>query len=260
MAGDYDVDGFLDLFVTNGFNLRPLNFGGPNKLFHNNGNGNHWIELDLVGTASDRDAVGARVYAMANGITQLRVQNGQYHRWSQDAKRSHFGLAGASLVNLRVEWPSGNVQTFNNVAADKLYRVTEDAGIVPVTLGDAPAYQCGPPTINSAVDKAVFIWRECPTGEWRLKTSAGGGSITYTGTITSAANYTSVKGQGLNSFDTIEYQQSEGDCVHVPDQRHRQRWRQFPRTGQHGYLLEDRCANRGEGSVRSVPDRSDGAL
>ena len=203
IAGDYDVDGFLDLFVTNGFNLRPLNFGGPNKLFRNNGNGNHWIELDLVGTASDRDAVGARVYATANGITQLRVQNGQYHRWSQDAKRSHFGLAGASLVNLRVEWPSGNVQTFNNVAADQLYRVTEGAGIVPVTLGEAPAYQCGPPTINSAVDIAVFIWRECPTGEWRMKTSAGGGSITYTGKITSAANYTSVKGQGLNSFDTL---------------------------------------------------------
>ena len=146
------MDGFLDLFVTNGFNLRPLNFGGPNKLFRNNGNANNWIELDLVGTASDRDAVGARVYATANGTTQLRVQNGQYHRWSQDAKRSHFGLAGASLVNLRVEWPSGNVQTLNNVAANKLYRVTEGAGIVPVTLGEAPAYQCGPPTINSAVD------------------------------------------------------------------------------------------------------------
>ena len=76
IAGDYDVDGFLDLFVTNGFNLRPLEFGGPNSLFHNLGNANHWIELDLASTASDHDAVGARVYATANGVTQMRVQNG----------------------------------------------------------------------------------------------------------------------------------------------------------------------------------------
>ena len=40
ISGDYDVDGFLDLFVTNGLNLQPLHFGGPNKLFHNNGNAN----------------------------------------------------------------------------------------------------------------------------------------------------------------------------------------------------------------------------
>ena len=76
ISGDYDVDGFLDLFVTNGLNLQPLGFGGPNKLFHNNGNANHWVEVDLVGTTSDRDATGAKVYATAGGVTQLRVQNG----------------------------------------------------------------------------------------------------------------------------------------------------------------------------------------
>ena len=88
---DYDRDGFLDLFVTNGFNLQPRYIGGPNRLFHNNGNGNHWIELDLVGVNSDRDATGARVYATALGVTQFRVQDGRYHRWSQDSKRIHFG-------------------------------------------------------------------------------------------------------------------------------------------------------------------------
>ena len=58
VTADYDEDGFLDLFVTNGFNLQPRYIGGPNKLFHNNGNSNHWIELDLVGVNSDRDATG----------------------------------------------------------------------------------------------------------------------------------------------------------------------------------------------------------
>ena len=112
---DYDEDGFLDLFVTNGLNLRPKYVGGPNRLFHNNGNPNHWIELDLVGVNSDRDATGARVYATALGVTQFRVQDGRYHRWSEDSKRMHFGLAGATTVSLTVKWPSGLVQTFPSV-------------------------------------------------------------------------------------------------------------------------------------------------
>jgi len=144
VSGDYDVDGFLDLFVTNGFNLQPRIIGGPNTLFHNNGNGNHWIELDLIGVHSARDATGARVYATANGVTQLRVQDGRYHRWSQDAKRIHFGLARELSVDLTVKWPGGATQTFTNVPADRLYRVSEgDSFPVPVTLDPAPLAPTG---------------------------------------------------------------------------------------------------------------------
>ncbi len=200
VSGDYDVDGFLDLFVTNGFNLRPLGAGGPNKLFRNKGNANNWVQLDLVGKNSDRDAVGARVFATAAGKTQLRVQDGAYHRWSQDSRRAHFGLAGAGLVDLRVEWPSGSVDTFNDVAANSLYRVIEGGTIYKVGLGNAPAYQCGPPTINTT-DVGVFIWRDCPSGEWRMRTIAAGAQITYKGKFTSAANYVSVTPVGLEAGD-----------------------------------------------------------
>jgi hypothetical protein len=127
VTADYDEDGFLDLFVTNGFNLQPRYVGGPNALFHNNGNSNHWIELDLVGVNSDREATGTRVYATALGVTQFRVQDGRYHRWSQDSKRIHFGLAGATSVSLTVKWPSGLVQTFADLPANKLYTLTEGA-------------------------------------------------------------------------------------------------------------------------------------
>ncbi len=131
VSGDYDEDGFLDLFVTNGFNLQPRYIGGPNQLFHNNRNGNHWIELDLIGVNSDRDATGARVYATALGVTQLRVQDGRYHRWSQDSKRIHFGLASAGNVSLTIKWPGGATQTFPNVAANKMYKVTEGGAPIP---------------------------------------------------------------------------------------------------------------------------------
>ncbi len=205
VSADYDVDGFLDLYVTNGLNLQPVYLGGPNKLFHNNGNSNHWIEMDLVGSNSDRDATGARVYATANGVTQLRVQNGAYHRWSQDAKRSHFGLAGATSVDLQVVWPSGAVENYPGVAADQLYRITEGSGISPVALGISPAYQCGPPPINGATDSGVFIWRECITGQWRIRTASAGGNVTYVGTVTSSANYTSVARVALNGSDSLDY-------------------------------------------------------
>jgi hypothetical protein len=58
---DLDVDGFLDLFVTNGLNLRPRNYGGAHALFRNLGNSNHWLQFDLQGTTSNRDGIGARV-------------------------------------------------------------------------------------------------------------------------------------------------------------------------------------------------------
>jgi hypothetical protein len=205
VVADYNVDGFLDLFVANGFNLRPLRFGGPNKLFRNQSNGKRWVEIDLAGTQSDRDAVGARIYATAAGVTQMRVQNGAYHRWSQDAMRSHFGLAGATAVTLRVEWPSGGSQTFSNVPTNTLYRITEGVGITPVALGVAPVYQCGPPPLNGAVDKGIFLWRDCPTGEWRIKTAAGGGAVITGGTISSTAAYNSVKGVSLNTADKLDH-------------------------------------------------------
>jgi hypothetical protein len=206
VTADYDVDGFLDLFVTNGFALRPLRYGGESKLFHNvSGNGNHWLEVDLVGASSDREAVGARVFATANGVTQLRVQNGAYHRWAQDMKRSHFGLGTATAVDLRVEWPSGAVESYPAVAVDHLYRITEGSGVATVTPGFVRAYACGAPPLDGSVDSGMFLWRDCPSGEWRLQTFAAGGHVDYAATITSSANFLSVKGISLDALDALDY-------------------------------------------------------
>ena len=204
ITADYDLDGFLDLFVTNGFSLRPLEYGGESKLFRNAGNANHWVQVDLVGTTTNREAVGARVYATAGGATQVRVQNSAYHRWAQDFKRTHFGLGAATTVDLRVEWPSGAVESFAAVPVDQIYRITEGSGLAALTPGSAPVYACGAPPIDGAVDAAVFLWRDCPSGEWRLKTTAAGGHVAYAGRLSSAASFVSVKGQGLDALDTLD--------------------------------------------------------
>ena len=128
-------------------------------------------------------------------------------------KRLHFGVAGATSVSVKVEWPSGATQNFTNVATNKLYRLTEGSanpavvtpgGVPPFPPGGAPPYQCGKPTFNPAVDKGVFIWRDCPTGEWRMKTAAGGGTVTYRGSITSPSPYNKVTTVGTSTADKVD--------------------------------------------------------
>ena len=137
-VGDYDLNGFVDLYITNGLNLfpePPVSLGGKDLLFGNIGNANSWIELDLLGTVSNAPAVGAKVYATAGGKTQFREQNGGYHRWSQDHQRLHFGLATNSQVDLQVVWPNGLTETYNDVPANKIYRITEGEGYAEVVAG-----------------------------------------------------------------------------------------------------------------------------
>ena len=130
VSADYDLDGRLDFLVANGMNLRPQQRNnGPYQLFRNTSPVRNWIEIDLVGTSSNRDGIGAKVFATAGGVTQVREQNEGYHRWSQNQRRLHFGLANNTTVNLTVEWPSGASDTYNNVAAGHIYIATENGGI-----------------------------------------------------------------------------------------------------------------------------------
>jgi hypothetical protein len=133
VVADYDRDGFLDLLVTNGNNMRPVYAGGPTQLFRNRGNANHWLQLDLVGTQSNRAGVGARVQVAAGGVTQYREQNGGYHRWSQNFRRLHVGLGGSVRADVRVEWPDGSVTTHPALDADRLHRLRQDgtSSVVP---------------------------------------------------------------------------------------------------------------------------------
>jgi len=139
VTGDFNNDGFVDLFLTNGNMLQPVRARvGPHQYFLNNsrqrGNRNNWIELTLVGTDSAADAAGARVVAIANGTKQLRELGANYHRWSQSDDRVHFGLASNSQVKLQVTWPSGTIQTFNAVAANRHYRLEEGADLRPISI------------------------------------------------------------------------------------------------------------------------------
>jgi len=133
VSADYDVDGYVDLFVTNGFGPLPL-ADGPQQLFHNAGGSNHWLEIDLEGTVSSREGIGARVLLEAGGVTQLREQGGGIHTHSQDYQRLHFGLGPNTAADqITVRWPSGVEQVLTDVAADQVIRIVEDAPRVPIS-------------------------------------------------------------------------------------------------------------------------------
>jgi hypothetical protein len=126
VTADFDRDGFLDLFVTNGSGPLPFADEGPHQLFHNMGNGNHWLEIDLEGTVSNRDGIGASVVLEAGGVVQRRGQGGGMHRDSQNHQRMHFGLAQHTVVDqLTVRWPSGIQQQLEKIPVDQILRIKE---------------------------------------------------------------------------------------------------------------------------------------
>ncbi len=130
---DFDRDGALDLFVTNGSD--PGSYfvaDAPHQLFRNRGNGNHWLEVDLVGAGpspqggSNADGVGAVLRLEAGGVVQRREQDGGMHVFSQDHPRVHFGLGPHGRADrLTIHWPSGRVSELSDVPADQVLVVRE---------------------------------------------------------------------------------------------------------------------------------------
>jgi hypothetical protein len=124
---DYDNDGFLDLLIT----CYDGSHSAKNLLYHNNGNSNAWLKVKLVGKASNRSAIGAkvRVQATIGGQTlrQMREITGNSgESGGAGGLVAHFGLGDATNVDLvRIEWPSGIVQQLTNVTGCQSLTVTE---------------------------------------------------------------------------------------------------------------------------------------
>jgi hypothetical protein len=117
-VGDLDNDGRVDAIV--------LAHDGPAAFFHNQGPTGHSITFRLEGTASNRDAVGARVSIEAGGRRQVAVRLGGGSYQSAGDPRLHFGLGHATRIDtLEVRWPSGRIDRFRDLAADAGYLLRE---------------------------------------------------------------------------------------------------------------------------------------
>ncbi len=137
---DYDNDGFLDLFVANlGGDSGPQ----PNFLYRNNGNANGWIKLRLIGTVSNRSAIGTKVRIKARiggkDTWQLReITNND--GVSANSLIAHFGLGTAAKAELiHVEWPSGAMTKLRDVAAKQFLSIVEPPRLTGVTRNNGTA-------------------------------------------------------------------------------------------------------------------------
>src|SRR5207302_9187193 len=96
--GDFDNDGDLDILI--------VNLNEPPSLLRNDLKcSNHWLKLKLVGSRSNRSAIGARVVCSYAGKRQAQEVMAQSSYLSCNDPRLHFGLGSASSADLEIRWP-----------------------------------------------------------------------------------------------------------------------------------------------------------
>ena len=115
--GDIDSDGQIDIYLANGFPG-----GGGDRLYHNEGNSNHWVQVVVSGSQSNRDGIGAMVTVWSGNQKQVRMvdpENGLLH----------FGLGDRNRIDkIEVVWPSGQKQVVSSPSIDQQITIQEEEG------------------------------------------------------------------------------------------------------------------------------------
>ena len=116
--GDFDNDGDVDVLI--------VNLGEPPSLLRNDVKpGHHWLKVKLIGTKSNRGAIGARVTCTYGARKQAAEVMSQGSFFSANDPRLHFGLGSAVVADLEIRWPSGLVETRKSFPADRIVTITE---------------------------------------------------------------------------------------------------------------------------------------
>jgi enediyne biosynthesis protein E4 len=124
-TADYDNDGDIDIVTNNRGDF-------PSLLRNDGGNANNWLTVQLVGTKSNRDGVGASLKLTSEGLVEVEQAKGGMSYMSASDPRIHFGLGKrAKLASLEITWPSGQVDRLTNIPINQIITVKEGAGVVP---------------------------------------------------------------------------------------------------------------------------------
>ena len=123
--GDVDGNGTIDVAVNNVHDT-------PDLFLARAPRDHHWLIVRLVGTTSNRSAIGARVRALTGAVAQVQEVRGGGSYLSQSDLRVHFGLGAAARVDrLEVRWPNGSTELWTDVKVDQVLTLTEGTGASP---------------------------------------------------------------------------------------------------------------------------------
>lgn len=171
---DYDSDGDLDLIITR--------TGGQPGFFENQlitldeNSDKSWVQIDLVGIESNRDAIGTNVKLTAGKQTLSRYHHGSA-LMGQSLKPVHFGLSKADLIDqIVIKWPSGLEEVYTDLPTNSFFRITEGQGIELLNLKNNKIRGCTDPNSCSYNPSATFNDGSCEyleTGTIRGPVEAG---------------------------------------------------------------------------------------
>jgi predicted nucleotidyltransferase len=121
--GDFDNDGDVDIVI--------INLNEPPSLLRNDVKGNrNWVKIKLIGTTSNRSAIGSRVIARYGDKTQAQTVMAQSSFYSVDDRRLHFGLNDTKTVDFEIHWTNGATEKIAGIKAGRLIVVQEGHGVI----------------------------------------------------------------------------------------------------------------------------------
>lgn len=131
-TADFDNDGDIDIAIS-------VRGDYPELLRNDGGNANHWLEVLLIGTKSNRDGIGSVLKLTSEGVTHVEQAKGGMSYMSACDPRIQFGLGKRSKIeSLVITWPSGQVDKLTNIPIDTIVAVKEGMGIVPRSFPKVP--------------------------------------------------------------------------------------------------------------------------
>ena len=125
--GDFDNDGDVDMVV--------VNLNEPPSLLRNDvSSGSNWLKVLLIGTRSNRSAIGSRVIARYGDKVQAQAVTAQSSFYSVNDRRLHFGMGDNKHADVEIHWTNGLVERFTNLECNQLVTITEAKGVLKSVL------------------------------------------------------------------------------------------------------------------------------